>query len=900
MPLSAGTRLGPYQILSALGAGGMGEVYRALDTRLERTVALKVLPPEFAADTDARARFDREARAIAALNHPNICTLHDLGRENGVDFLVMELVEGETLAVRLARGALSVDHALVIAQQAAGALDRAHRAGIVHRDLKPANVMLVRGTTGGPSVKVLDFGLAKMAASPVSGFGAQTMTGAQPAATLAPLTSSGAILGTLHYMSPEQVEGKETDHRSDIFALGCVMYEMVTGAKAFAEETPASTMAAILEREPPPASTRNGIAPPWLDGIIRSALAKDPGDRWQSAGDLARVLRELPRGAEAPTPARSANRRPIALVVASLAAVILAATSLLLWTQRENAARPPRLARLAVSTAPATEVANTPGRSVAISPDGSVIAFIGARDGQRALYIRHLDQPEALALPNTAAATGPVFSPDGQWLAYTPDQGSSGSSLVKVSVATGAMTTVVALPEAPRGAVWTRGGDIIFGSTQGPLRRVSSSGGEVVALAALSTGEEAHRWPALLPDDEHVIFSAGAPTLSRWDVAPLYVQDVRTGQRRALDLQGTAPHFVPPNLLTFNRDNRLFVVTFDPKSLTVAGVPTAVLDNLTNLWNTGAAQYDISSSGTLLFPAPDNTTGVTMARIGNHAGEETMPAARRSYTAPIISSDGRFAAVEIIDEADDIWVINLQTGAPQRLTFNEDEDETPVWSPDNVWIAYASTRGGSRQIVRRRADGGGSEETLWKGNEHTHVNDWTPDGRSLLISGVTDMNGGGLSLLDLQSTPPAVHPFMPGRTLIRSAQITRDGRWIVYASGESGRDEIYVQDFPQLASRWQVSQNGGLNPLWTNDGRALYYRRGATLCRVPVEHAGPALKFGAPTEVFNRLPAVKGDHRAFGLFPNGDALVLNSPTGDRSDHLNLFQHWTSQVVGRKE
>jgi Tol biopolymer transport system component len=897
MRFPPGTCIGAYELVAPLGAGGMGEVYRARDTRLERTVALKVLPPEFA-DPDARARFEREARAIAAFNHPNICTLHDFGCANGLDFLVMELLDGETLAARLARGPLSLEHAIAVAQQIADALDRAHSAGIVHRDLKPANVVVLRGS-GRPTVKLLDFGLAKVSARPVV-FGANTMTAALPSPTIAPLTSAGTILGTLHYMSPEQVEGKDADHRSDIFALGCVIYEMVTGTRAFSGETPASTMAAILERRPPPASTQSGVAPAWLDWIIQTALAKDPGDRWQSAGDLARMLGELPRVTDGRVPSPAWSARPFVLGAAILASIALAAVSLFLWTQRATPAAPPPLARLAVSTVPAMEVANTQGGSVAISPDGNVIAFVGARDGVRALYLRHLDQPDALELANTQAATGPVFSPDGQSLVYTHDQGSSGSRLMKVSVATGAMTTIVSLSEAPRGTVVMRGGDIIFGSAAGPLRRVNGAGGEAVPLAPLSAGEEAHRWPALLPDDEHVVFAAGAPTLSRWDVAPLYVQNVRTGERRALDLQGTFPRFIAPKRLIFNRDNRLFFVGFDPQSLTVTGAPTAVLENVTNLWNTGAAQYDISRSGTLLFPAPDNTTGVNMARIGSHAGEEALPVAKRGYTAPVISSNGRYAAVEIVDDADDIWVVNLETGAPQRLTFNTDEDETPVWSPDNVWVAYASTRGGSRQILRRRADGGGSEETLWKGTEHTHVNDWTPDGRSLLISGVSDNKGQGLSLLDLGSTPPAVRSFMPGRTLIRSAHLSRDGRWIVYASGESGRDEIYVQDFPQLASRWQVSQNGGLNPLWTTDSKALYYRRGATLYRVPVEQVGMALKFGVATQISTALPALKGDHRPFGVFPNGDALVLKGASGDRSDHLNLFQHWTVHGLGTRE
>jgi hypothetical protein len=385
-------------------------------------------------------------------------------------------------------------------------------------------------------------------------------------------------------------------------------------------------------------------------------------------------------------------------------------------------------------------------------------------------------------------------------------------------------------------------------------------------------------------------------TLSRWDSAPLHVQSVRTGRRHALDLQGTGSRFVPPNRLIVNRGDQLFAAQLDPRQLEVSGAPTSVLQPVANMWNTGAAQYDISADGTLLFLEMGDATGLGMVRVGAGAGEKPVPVPLRGYTAPVVSSNGLFAAVEIVEDADDIWVINLQSGAQQRLTFNNDEDETPVWSPDDVWVAYASTRDGGRQVLRRRADGGGSEEVVWKGTEHVHVHDWTPDGRYLITSAVIEANRTGLSLLDLQTTPPAVRPFMPGRFGVRSARITRDGRWIVYASAESGQDEVYVQDFPQLTARWQISHSGGLNPMWTDDGRALYYRRGATLYRVPVERTATALSFGLATEVFASLPAVKGDHRAYALLPSGDALVLKGPTRDRGGLLNLFQNWTATIV----
>jgi dipeptidyl aminopeptidase/acylaminoacyl peptidase len=373
------------------------------------------------------------------------------------------------------------------------------------------------------------------------------------------------------------------------------------------------------------------------------------------------------------------------------------------------------------------------------------------------------------------------------------------------------------------------------------------------------------------------------------------VQNLRTGARHSLDLRGTAPRFVPPDRLVFNRGRQLFSVGFDPVALRVTGAPTAVLDDVASVWNTGAVSYDISAGGTLVFPGVADAGGLGMA-VAAGGGERALPVARRGYTAPIVASSGRFVAVEVVEESDDIWVIDLQGGTPQRLTFNDEEDETPVWSPDDRWVAYASTRESSRQILRRRADGGGSEEVLWKGQEHIHVHDWTPDGRYLLTGDATDNTRSPLGLLDLHASPPAMRPIMGGPVAVRSAHLTRDGRWIAYASAESESGEVYVQDFPRLTARWQVSQGGGLNPMWTGDGRALYYRRGATLYRVPVTPAGTALRFGSAVEVVAALPAVKGSHRAFAVLPEGDALVLAGTANDRGTYLNLFQGWTSAIV----
>ena len=891
---SPGTRLGPYELVGPLGAGGMGEVYRGRDTRLDRAVAIKRLPPSLASDPDARSRFEREARAVGALNHPHICTLYDVGHDDQSAFLVMELVEGETLASRLERGRLPLEHALAIAEQIAGALERAHRQGIVHRDLKPANVMIARGGAAAtPHVKLLDFGLARLVDRQAVSFTSSVDVTRAPQA---PMTGAGTILGTLYYMSPEQVEGKETDHRTDIFALGALLYEMLTGHRAFSGESPASTMAAILERQPAPLSAGQVVAPAWLDLVIRRALAKDPDERWQSASDIATCLREMPgvMSTAAASPPRSSNRL-LALAGVALAAVAAGAAATWLLTPRSSGPSSPPLARLILPTAPATGLAKTLALGfLALSPAGDMVAFVGTAGGQRSIFVRRLDQSAATVVPNTMAAGGPFFSPDGRWLAYHTAGPSGG--LIKVLLATGTATTICPLKDQIRGAVWAPDGTIIFGSNQGPLYRVSAGGGTPEPLAPLRSGELAHRWPALLPDGDHVLFNAGARVTPRWDSLPIEVLNLRTGARQSIDLQGMAPRFVQPGRLLFARDAQIMAVPFDPRSLKATGSAVSVVGDVANVWSVGASHYALSDTGTLVFASESLVTdGLSMTRVPIAAAMRSLPVPPRYYVDPIVSPNGRFVAVEDLGDADDIWVIDLQTGAPQRLTFNAGEDETPVWSPDGLWVAYASDRSEGRQILRRRADGGGAEERVWSGAAHLHVEDWTPDGRYLITSGVGEE---GLGLLDLHASPPTVRVFMPAQRGVTMARLSADGRWIAYAAGESGSDEIYVQDFPQLSARWQVTQGGGVNAMWSADGRALFYRRGETLFRVPVQTAASALSFSAAVPIFKVLPGVKGNHRPWAVMPNGDALVLENKSGDQGAQLNLFLNWAATLFER--
>ncbi len=891
--ISPGTRLGPYELAGLLGAGGMGEVYRGRDTRLDRAVAIKRLPPALASDPEARSRFEREARAIAALNDPHICTLYDVGHDEQSDYLVMELVEGETLASRIERGRLPLDQVLAIGEQIARALERAHRQGIVHRDLKPSNVMIVRGGAAGtPHVKLLDFGLARLVGRP-----AVSLTPAADVtlAALAPVTGMGTILGTLNYMSPEQVEGKEADHRADIFALGCVLYEMLTGRRAFSGDTPASTIAAIIERQPAPISDAQPVAPAWLELVIRRALAKDPDERWQSAGDVAANLRELPGVWATPVPARAREPfGPIKFAAVALAALAIGSAATWLWTNRNAGGPPPPLARLTLPTTPATSLSNTLVLGMlAVAPAGDLVAYVGTGNGVRSLFVRRFDQPAATPIPNTASVGGPFFSPDGRWLAY--QTAGAGASLVKMLLATGTVTTICALPAQMRGAVWGRDGTIVFGLSAGPLHRVSADGGTPQPLAPLRPGEYAHRWPALLPDGEHVLFTSGAATI-RWDTADIEVQNLRTASRRSIGLKGMQPRFVPPGRLVFARDPQLMAVAFDPRSMTPSGAATPVVDDVSNVWSVGAAHYAVSDSGTLVFVAESLVgDGLSMARLtAGGTVAQTLAVPKRLYADPVVAPNGRFVAVEDYDTADDIWVIDLQTGAPQRLTFSESEDETPVWSPDGVWVAYASDRSEGRQILRRRADGGGAEEILWTGKTHLHVDDWTSDGRYLVTSGIEES---GLALLDLTAKPPALRPLMTGKHGITSARVSTDGRWIAHTSAESGAEEIYVQDFPQLGARWQVSRDGGVNPMWAPDGRAIFYNRGATLYRVPVQPTAGALSFSPPAAIFTSLTGVKGNHRSWTVQPDGGVLVLHNESANQVPFLSVFLNWAGSLLG---
>jgi eukaryotic-like serine/threonine-protein kinase len=872
--LAAGARLGPYEIVGSLGAGGMGEVYRATDTRLNRTVAIKVLPGDVSADPDRRERFEREAQAIGALNHPHICTLYDVATFDGTLCLVMEHLEGETLADRIAdstKRPLSTDDALRVAIQVADALDRAHRAGIVHRDIKPANIFLVgrRTASAPPIAKLLDFGLAKAAApAPAASVSFAPTT---PAA----LTAQGMIVGTFQYMAPEQIEGGDADARSDIFAFGCVLYEMLAGRKAFEGKTTAGVMAAILKDQPPFASASPSLSNPALEHIVRRCLAKNPDDRWQSAGDLKMQLAWLletglqPAGAAGPSaaPARTRPLLPWAIAgLASLAAAALGATMLV----RGQPAAPPTI-RLAMPVAPADRLIGT----IAVSPDGTRIAFNGSGNGRDQLYLRRIDEATATSL-YMGWAQSLAFSPDGLWLAFDEN-----NHVKKIPIAGGVPIDLCA---AGRGGVygiaWLSNDEIVFGSDDPEdrsmgLRRVSANGGkpQVLTTVDVGSGEAAHFWPVVVPGGRSVLFASQHLTTPNWSDADIELVSLETGKHRVMAAHGGVPISVlPSGHLLVRRNGDLFAVPFNADRGEIQGSPIRIVQDIRFERQQGSGAVAVSDSGLVVYAQGlfgDQERALVFLGPGGPAAS-SLPS--HGYYDPRLSPDGQRVAIEIADVGDDIWVGDLQRGTMTRLTFDSGEDETPTWSPDGKWIAYSSARVGlPRTVFRKAFDGSGTEQTIWTSYDHSHVEDWSRDGRVLLVGVDAIATHGDIWVVPVDDAAQA-RPLIQTNFSEGNARLSPDGRWIAYQSDESGRNEVYIQRFPSLGSKAQVSAEGGSQPVWSRDGRALFYRGGGTIMTVAVT-AGEMIQLGAAKAIGADLYTHKGGpHTGYDVAPDGRLL----------------------------
>jgi eukaryotic-like serine/threonine-protein kinase len=735
MPLTSGSKLGPYEIVAPIGAGGMGEVYRARDTRLDRTVAIKVLNSNLIASAELKARFEREAKTISQLQHPNICVLHDIGSANGTDFLVMEFLEGESLSEKLKRGPLPSDELLKTAIEVADALEKAHRAGIIHRDLKPGNVMLTKS-----GAKLLDFGLAKAVTSGVASAGnssasvfAAAITMSSPAS---PLSSAGAILGTVQYMSPEQISGVEADARSDIFAFGLLLYEMATGKRAFQGKTQSSVVGQILAMDPPPISSLQPMTPPALSRLVSTCLEKDPEERFQTIHDVKLQLKWIAEsGSQAGVPAPVASPRKTrertvwSIVVAAVLLIAIAAT--ISYVQRApKPAQPMRLsAELGADVALYTDF----GADAILSPDGTRLVFVAVGpDKTRHLYLRPLDQMQATVLSGTENARDPFFSPDGQWIAFF-----AVGKLKKVSVQGGAAVTLCDAP-SDRGGSWGDDGSIVFaaGNREG-LSKVSSAGGKPEPLTTLNqqAGEITHRWPQVLPGSKDVIFTDHTSG-GQFDDANIVVYSTVSGKVKTLLHGGSYARYLPSGHLVYVHNGTLFAVPFDSKRLEVTGQSAPMVEDVASDPGTGGAQFSFSDTGTFVNVAGSAVTSDVSIYWMDATGKFTsLRETPGDYNDLAISPDGKRLAMDIGNgNRSDIWVYDWERDTLTRLTFKGDSNIYPVWTPDGRRIVYdSSEKGAVGNLWWIRADGGGDAQRLTQSNYSQDPWSWSPDGKILAI-----------------------------------------------------------------------------------------------------------------------------------------------------------------------
>jgi Tol biopolymer transport system component/tRNA A-37 threonylcarbamoyl transferase component Bud32 len=814
----AGTRLGPYEIVAPLGAGGMGEVYRARDTRLDRTVAVKVLAGALAADSESRRRFEEEARAIAALNDPHICTIHDVGRHGDLDYLVLEFLEGETLADRLRRsGALPVAEALSIAGQVGDALDRAHRAGIAHRDLKPGNVMLVRRAgASAPDVKLLDFGLAARTSvnrpKAIDASLAATMAPSMVATRPPTATVSSGFSGTIQYMSPEQLDGDQGDHRADIFAFGSVLYEMLAGRKPFDGQTAVTVIAAIMSTDPAPIESLKS-AHPLLDHVMRRCLEKDRERRWQSIGDVTAQLRWI---AEHPTsvvaPAAATRSLPWPAKVAIVTAALVVGTLVLLAGVR--ALREPRAVgelptlHLELTTPPSDDA------TIALTPDGRQVAFVANQNRIPMLWVRALDAAESRALPGTEGASFPFWSPDGKSVGFFAE-----GKLKRIDVA-GGRPLVVADAPAGRGGTWNSNGVILFSpGVSDPIMRASTRGGPVEAITVPDTGGtgQDHRWPQFLPDGRRFLFSS---TLGAPETRGIYIGSLdKTPYVRVLAGDGAGRFAAPDKLLT-TMQGALQVYSFDPSTGNVAGTPVVVAQG----FGGGIGAMSASETGLLAYRTGSaqrrqlvwvDRKGAVLRTIGD---PETG-----NNGSPELSADEQSVVMFSGRSGDnDIWVTELGRNLARRITDGPPADAHPVWDPDGQHVVFNTSRFPGRGTQARQPINGGPPEPLFStGDVRGTALSWTRDRQYVLLRRENPKTRADLVAVATRDQHEQVVVQSPYDEL--EGQFSPDGRWIAFVSTESGRPEVFLQSFPEGRSRTQVSTAGGTQARWSSDGKEIFY-----------------------------------------------------------------------------
>jgi len=879
MPLAPATRLGPYEILSAIGAGGMGEVYRARDTRLDRTVAIKVLAEHLSSHPELRERFEREAKAISSLSHPHICALYDIGCQDGIDYLVMEHLQGDTLADRLKKGPLPIEQVLRHSIEIAAALDTAHRHGVIHRDLKPGNIMLTK--TG---AKLLDFGLAKMIVAQTDAQVTALLTGTSP------LTGQGTTVGTLQYMAPEQLEGAEADARSDIFALGAVMYEMATGKRAFEGKGQASLITAIMTAQPAPISTvraRSENAPPAaLDHVVRVSLAKDPEERWQSARD---VLAELKWTAESGSQVaasgsaagRAVTRREwfgwTCAAVAMLVALGLAAVHF-----RE---KPAEASLMRFTVSPPEKMLLEWADAPVVSPDGRRYVFSGILDGRRQLWLRSLDSAVAQPVAGSDDAFLPFWSPDSRFIAFF-----SGKKLKKTDPSVGLPKVLCDAPSFPGGGAWGKSGVILFVGESGMLQRVSAESGEPRPVheggkAGLETGQA---WPDFLPDGRHFLYLALDRDAARTGIC---LASLDSEERRLLIPAASSAKYAAPGFLIYSHEETLLAQRFDARSGRLAGEPFSIAEHVGRMTVAQGVQFSVSENGVLAYRIASGPVASQLAWYSRD-GKRLAPVGEPGpFGGIVLSPDDKRLAVERTDSrlgTEDLWTLELGSGVFSRLTFDASDDTDPVWSPDGRQLLFASNRKDTFQIYRKTL-GGGDEELVFASQEDQFPKAWSKDGRSAVV-----INESGKSFYELPlAGERKPHTILQSEFNKDGPHISPDGHWVAYTSIESGRWEVYIAQFPSLSEKRQVSSNSGSQALWRKDAKELFYLTMDGKLMVVEVRGGVTLETGPPKTLFQTPLRITATDSQYCVTGDGKRFIFREPASESVTPFSVVLNWTA-------
>jgi eukaryotic-like serine/threonine-protein kinase len=877
MALTTGTKLGPYEIQSPLGAGGMGEVYRARDTRLDRTVAVKILPSHLSENPEATQRFDREARTISSLNHSNICTLYDVGHQGGVDYLVMEFLEGETLADRLRKGPLSAEQLLKCANEICEGLEKAHKTGVIHRDLKPGNIMLTK--TG---AKLMDFGLAKTKAAQAPSAWSITMTSSGPPPDQ-PLTAQGTVMGTFQYMSPEQLEGKEADARSDIFALGAVLYEMATGKRAFEGKTTASVIAAVLERNPPAVSSVQPASPPVLDRVVHTCLAKDPDERFQNVHDVKLQLKWIAdsgsqAGVPAPVAAHGKNREKLAWSLMCGFAILAAAFAAWTYAHRRSTGAGPVLAFVPPPRDTRFLAFGFDSGPAVVSPDETKLAFtVIDQNGLIKLWTRSLKANDATAVPGTEGAASPFWSPDSRSLGFF-----AGGKLKTVELGGGNLQTL-ADSSWVGVAAWAPDGTILFRpAASSPLFRVSAAGGQAAPMRALGANDYAEDDPAMLPDGKHVLMVVSDKGQRR----RIEVRSLTSSESKIVLDDARHPEYCG-GFLFFIRNQKIFAQPFDTGSGKLSGTATALAD---------ADWYSLAGPSVLAFQSVSHDTRLQWFDMsGNPEGTTGQVA---YYLAPKISPDGKqmlFLELDLQNPgATDLWSLPAAGGVSRRMTFGPDWKGWSVWSPDAKYIAYGVRTTGKARILRKPSDGSGAEETqLTLGSEiaGASVVDWSPDGRYLSFDSY-NINDGRMAnwILPLfgDRKPFQCAPVVGGNQY--DGNFSPDGHWLAYFSDETGQPEVYVVPFPGPGGKYQISQRGGWIVRWDKKGDLFFLTTGNQVMKAELNLGAQSLQVKSLRPLF-QVNLADTAAPLFDVSADGQRLVAVTPARAESSSISLLLNW---------